>query len=111
MMRDLIAVVTGGGSGIGAALCTTLARRGARVIAADIDGHAAAEVCTGIRIGGGTAAHAIVRGIAANRAVIPVTAEAHAAWWLNRLSPSLAATISHQLAAFAHRLSGSAQRR
>lgn len=47
----------------------------------------------------------IVRGIAANRGIIPVTLEAHVAWRLARLSPALAAAISQRLAAYAHRLS------
>lgn len=65
-------------------------------------------------------ASAIARGIVANKGIIPVTAEARAAWWLNRLSPELAARVSHQLAGLARRMgrahgadaaSGSAQRR
>ncbi len=48
--RDGRAVVTGAGSGLGAALCDVLAERGARIIAADIDGAAAertAKKCGG----------------------------------------------------------------
>jgi NAD(P)-dependent dehydrogenase (short-subunit alcohol dehydrogenase family) len=49
------AVVTGGGSGLGAALCTMLAGRGARVIAADLDEPSAQAVAA--RCGAG--AHAV----------------------------------------------------
>jgi NADP-dependent 3-hydroxy acid dehydrogenase YdfG len=59
-MKSKIAVVTGAGSGIGAALCEELARRGARVVAADLDERAAAETARSIRIAGGTATHAAV---------------------------------------------------
>jgi NAD(P)-dependent dehydrogenase (short-subunit alcohol dehydrogenase family) len=47
-----VAVVTGGASGIGAACCSELARRGYRVAVADIDSAAAASVASAI---GGTA--------------------------------------------------------
>lgn len=49
-MAGNVALVTGAGSGIGAALADELARRGARVIAADIDGSRAER--TAARIGG-----------------------------------------------------------
>ena len=50
-----IAIVTGGGSGIGAALTRSLAARGARVICADIDLPAAQRVTDSLSGGPGTA--------------------------------------------------------
>lgn len=53
--RDKVAIVTGGGSGIGRALCAELARRGARVTVADINMSAASEVAAEIATRGGRA--------------------------------------------------------
>lgn len=50
-----VAIVTGGGSGIGEAVSLELARRGARVVVADIDGDGAKRVATAIADGGGRA--------------------------------------------------------
>jgi len=41
---DRVAVVTGAGSGIGRAICLELARRGAYIAAADIDGDGLADL-------------------------------------------------------------------
>lgn len=49
-------------------------------------------------------ATAIVRGIDADRGVIPVTAEAHIAWRLARMSPALATAVSSRVAMIARRL-------
>ncbi|MBP2326066.1 NAD(P)-dependent dehydrogenase (short-subunit alcohol dehydrogenase family) [Kibdelosporangium banguiense] len=43
-MQGKVAIVTGGGSGIGAECARTLARRGAKVAVADLDGNAAGVV-------------------------------------------------------------------
>jgi NAD(P)-dependent dehydrogenase (short-subunit alcohol dehydrogenase family) len=50
-----VAIVTGGASGIGEALCLELARRGARVIVADIDGDGARRVAAAIARASGQA--------------------------------------------------------
>jgi NAD(P)-dependent dehydrogenase (short-subunit alcohol dehydrogenase family) len=54
-LTNKIALVTGAGSGIGAAIADTFSRAGARVIAADIDGEAAAATVRRIASGGGDA--------------------------------------------------------
>src|SRR5882672_5491751 len=57
-MRDLagrVAVVTGGGSGIGRAMVKRFAREGAKVVVADVDESALAAVVASVRIRGGEA--------------------------------------------------------
>jgi NAD(P)-dependent dehydrogenase (short-subunit alcohol dehydrogenase family) len=50
--RDRVAVVTGGGGGIGAALAAAFAARGARLVLADLDEAAMAPVAERLRAGG-----------------------------------------------------------
>jgi NAD(P)-dependent dehydrogenase (short-subunit alcohol dehydrogenase family) len=50
-----IALVTGGGRGLGEAICRELAVAGATVVAADVNAEVAEEVCGSIRQGGGRA--------------------------------------------------------
>jgi len=52
-----IAVVTGGGSGLGRALCLALAQEAAVVVVTDIDGASAAQTAASIREEGGQAQH------------------------------------------------------
>jgi len=55
--KDSVALVTGGGSGIGRGLSMELASRGARVIVADINTAGAGETAAAIREKGGFAEH------------------------------------------------------
>ncbi len=54
-LKDKIAIVTGGGKGIGAAICRAYAREGASVAVADRDVPAADEIAQSLREGGGSA--------------------------------------------------------
>ncbi|HSJ29002.1 MAG TPA: SDR family NAD(P)-dependent oxidoreductase [Acidimicrobiia bacterium] len=58
-MTDRIALVTGGGQGIGAAICRRLADSGYRVVVNDLDGSRAQEVATEIGSAGGSATSAV----------------------------------------------------
>jgi NAD(P)-dependent dehydrogenase (short-subunit alcohol dehydrogenase family) len=60
VLQNNVAVVTGGASGIGQALCEELARRGAAVVVADIDSHRAQHVASAIAAQGGRAESAEV---------------------------------------------------
>ena len=59
-LNEKVAIVTGGGSGIGEGLCRELARRGARVVVADINSAEAGRVAASITGIGGQAAASTV---------------------------------------------------
>ena len=46
--KGKVAIVTGGGNGLGAAVCKRLASEGARVVVADIDKEAADRISQGL---------------------------------------------------------------
>jgi NAD(P)-dependent dehydrogenase (short-subunit alcohol dehydrogenase family) len=66
-VTDQVALVTGGGSGIGAGIVRMLAERGLRVVVADIADEPARALAAGI---GGLAVHCDVRSLADNRAAV-----------------------------------------
>ena len=56
LVQGKVALVTGGASGIGAAVCELLAREGAKVAVTDIDDLRGPEIVTGIKKAGGEGA-------------------------------------------------------
>ena len=77
-MKGKTAVVTGGGSGIGRALCLAMAKRGARVIVTDINGESAGRVAA--ECGPGAIARTLdVREAQAVQAAIDETVRDHGA--------------------------------
>lgn len=73
--RDAVAVVTGGASGLGRAICEELGRRGARVVVTDLDETGARAVAEAIVAAGGraTAAALDVRDAAAFERILDET--------------------------------------
>ncbi len=59
-LDDKTAVITGGAAGIGRIACERFAAEGAKVVVADANGEAAAEVADAINAAGGTAAASAV---------------------------------------------------
>lgn len=53
-LHGRVAVITGGGAGIGAAMATAFAARGAKLVLADLDESAMAETAERLRVGGAT---------------------------------------------------------
>ena len=51
-LHDLVAIVTGGGSGFGEALCHAFAREGARLVVADLNADSAARVAAALTAAG-----------------------------------------------------------
>ena len=77
--KDKIAIVTGGASGIGRALCEELGRRGAQVVVADINMEGAERTASTITAAGGRvrAVHVDVTKAEDVRRLIQETASAH----------------------------------
>jgi len=55
LLQRKVALVTGGGSGLGRATALTLARAGAKVVVADLDEAGSKETCRGIEVAGAEA--------------------------------------------------------
>jgi NAD(P)-dependent dehydrogenase (short-subunit alcohol dehydrogenase family) len=96
-LGDGVAIVTGGGSGIGRALCGQLARAGAHVFVVDVDAAAAEAVAAALRGGGGRAeaAPVDVRDAVAIRALVDRVAAEHGRldWMFNNAGIAVAGEV------------------
>ncbi|MEZ5614281.1 MAG: 3-oxoacyl-ACP reductase FabG [Rhodocyclaceae bacterium] len=79
LLKDKIAIVTGAGQGIGAAIAQAYAREGAKVAVVDMNAEAADAVAAGIRQAGGTA-KGFACNVAGRESVNTMTAAVTAEW-------------------------------
>lgn len=77
-LHQRVALVTGGGSGLGAAICTTLARAGAHVAVVDIKQDAATKVAKSLCEEGGQA-QAFMMDVTDEAGLIDTLADIHSA--------------------------------
>jgi len=91
-----VAIVTGGASGLGAAVSQSLAAAGARVLIADIDGAAAARVIERVKTAGGSG-EAIVTDVTREADVVRLMRAAEEAGGLRVLVLSAAVEIRRNL--------------
>lgn len=75
-LTDRVILVTGGGSGLGAAICSTLAREGAQLAVVDINEASAKSVADSITETGGVA-HVITADIGDEQAIISALERTH----------------------------------
>jgi 2-hydroxycyclohexanecarboxyl-CoA dehydrogenase len=78
-LEGALALVTGAGSGIGRATAVELARRGARVLAVDIDGDSAEKTAAGCGEAGAEA-HGLVCDVGDPDAVVALADRVHSEW-------------------------------
>jgi NAD(P)-dependent dehydrogenase (short-subunit alcohol dehydrogenase family) len=91
--QNAVAVVTGGGGGLGRALCEEMGRRGAVVVVTDLLAETAQAVAAGI-----VAAAKILRGVERNAAIIVFPFYAKLLWWLYRLHPQIVVDVHRKTA-------------
>jgi len=93
-LKDKVAVVTGGGSGIGHHTCLQFAREGARVLVVDILGDKANDVVRQIRDAGGTA-EALVADVSNEEGAKSIAARADSLWHRLDVLVNNAASFHH----------------
>jgi NAD(P)-dependent dehydrogenase (short-subunit alcohol dehydrogenase family) len=94
-LKDRIAIVTGGASGIGRATALQFAREGACVLVADVDGGGAEQTATSIQTGSGRAA-AIVADVSDEAAAAGIVRRAVELWGRLDILVNNAASFHHR---------------
>lgn len=100
-LKDKVAVITGGGSGMGLAGVRLFAEEGARVVVADLDGVAAKEAAAAVSATGGqaVAVEADVATLEGNQAIVDAAVETYGGldvFWANAGVAAAMSPVSEQ---------------